>query len=351
MLLAATQITILTTLLQPIYGAIGAVSSTSHPSGLRTCEREKSENLGIVGNLTVCTKCEEGWRGKNPKACPTRKCLETASMIDEYEGIFINKDFTRCNMKESDKCFKRGIRGEIRFRLRKTCVLRNKAKKYDFTVHIKIPMARQLEVTTETKLKVHGLPENSTRGWLSPTGDELIFNINDVSWKDLQVFIKADEAERKIPSRDVIVKRTFDLAPLSASQQGFKSRYFDELNIARNGSAEIIDDDETAFFICKQDHVHENVVTERFWQQKVFSGIVHQGHAHSVTYKMLAALILFILAIIMLCLFSALLTLKKQSQMRKAREARKNNDSTEELVSTASVQEYRSNVEIQKAQS
>ena len=150
-----------------------------------------------------------------------------------------------------------------------------------------------------------------------------------------------------MPSRDVIVKRTFDLAPLSASQQGFKTRYFEELNIARNGSAEIVQDDETAFYICKQDHVHENVVTERFWQQKIFTGIVTKGHAHSVTYKMLACLIIFILACIMLCLFSALLTLKKQDQIRKQRE-NANNESREELVSTASVQEYKSNLEIQK---
>lgn len=342
--LAATQITILTTLLPAVYGAIGQ-SVSGHPSGLRTCEREKSENLGIVGNLTVCTKCQEGWKGKNAQLCPAKKCEESASFIDEYEGVFINKDYTRCNTKESDKCFKRGIRGEIRFRLRKTCVLRNKGKKYDFTVHIKIPMARQLEVTTDTKLKIHGLPENSTRGWLSPTGDELIFNINDVSWKDLQVFIKADEAERNFPSKDVIVKRTFDLAPLSASQQGFKSRYFEELNFARNGSAEMVNDDETGFFICKQDHVHENVVTERFWQQKIFSGIVHKGHAHSITYKMLGTFIGFMLSLIMLCLFSALLTLKKQKQLRKMKDS-KTNESREELVSTASVQEYKSNVQL-----
>ena len=186
MLILAAIVTILPTL---TLSAIGTVSSSSHPSGLRTCEREKSENLGIIGNITVCKKCQKGWKGKNPKTCPAKKCLETEQVYDDFEGIFIHKDYVGCDSKQSDECFKRGVKGEIRFRLRKTCVLRNKAKKYDFTVHMKIPQHRALGVTTKTVLKVHGLPENKTKGWLSPTGDELIFNINDVSWKDLQ-FVK-----------------------------------------------------------------------------------------------------------------------------------------------------------------
>ena len=64
---------------------------------------------------------------------------------------------------------------------------------------------------------------------------------------------------------------------------------------------------------------------------------------------MLAVLILFILAGIMLCLFSALLTLKKQSEIRKLREEA-DKGSKEELVSTASVQEYKSNVEVQRVE-
>jgi hypothetical protein len=92
------------------------------------------------------------------------------------------------------------------------------------------------------------------------------------------------------------------------------------LNFARNSSAEVIDDDESAFFICKQDHVQENIVTVAFWHQKIFTGVVTGGHAHSITYKMAAVLGGFVLFVIMLCLTSALLTLKKQASIYSAHE-------------------------------
>merc|ERR1711976_635210 len=109
-------------------------------------------------------KCKTpGKRLKNYEACLIRNCPKKDIQVvhDDSEGIFIDEEYIKCN---------------IRFRLRKNCVMRNKAKRYDFTIHVKIPEKRALPVTTKTTIKVHGLPENNTRAWLSPLGDEIIFN-------------------------------------------------------------------------------------------------------------------------------------------------------------------------------
>jgi hypothetical protein len=304
-------------LLTAVLGYFQAYAYASVAHSLRECPREKSENLGVLANKVVCKNdgCEKqqgGKKFKGERKCMAKTCENPEIEMDMMEGMFIDEEYIKCNSQRSDMCNKRGIKGEIRFRLRKNCVQRNKAKRYDFTVHIKIPESRALPVTTKSTIKVHGLPENNTKAWLSPLGEEIIFNINDVSWKDLAVFLKRDE---KDVSKDLIVRRGFSIAPLSQDKNGFQATHFPELNFARNGSSEIIDDDESAFFICKQDHVQENIVTVAFWHQKIFTGIVMKGHAHSITYKMAAVLGGFVLAGIMLCLFSALLTLKKQSNV------------------------------------
>lgn len=300
---------------------LGAVHHTDAFAGiahsLRECPREKSENLGIVANVKECKSCHDTsgkkLRGKKrPESCSLKNCDEVMEQVDVSEGLFIDEEYIKCNSGRSDMCNKRGIKGEIRFRLRKNCVMRNKAKRYDFTIHVKIPEKRALPVTTKTTIKVHGLPENNTRAWLSPLGDEIIFNINDISWKDVAVFMSKDEMDTK---SDLIVRRGFSIAPLSQEKQGFQDTWMPEMNFARNSSAEMIGDDESAFFICKQDHVQENIVTVAFWHQKIFTGVVMKGHAHSITYKMAAVLGGFVLFIIMLCLSSALLTLKKQASI------------------------------------
>jgi len=307
-------------LLGAVHHADASVGDVAHT--LRECPREKSENLGIVPDRKICMskKCKtHAKRLKNYEACLIRNCPKEDIQVvhDDSEGIFIDEEYIKCNSGRSDMCNKRGIKGEIRFRLRKNCVMRNKAKRYDFTIHVKIPEKRALPVTTKTTIKVHGLPENNTRAWLSPLGDEIIFNINDISWKDLAVFLSKDEMDTR---SDLIVRRGFSIAPLSQEKQGFRDTWMPELNFARNSSAEVIEDDESAFFICKQDHVQENIVTVAFWHQKIFTGIVTGGHAHSITYKMAACLGGFVLFVIMLCLTSALLTLKKQASIYSAHE-------------------------------
>jgi hypothetical protein len=303
-----------------------ALASIAH--SLRECPREKSENLGIIANLKACKSCPthdkagKKVKGKNKidELCSLKNCKDEKDqkeVVDLQEGMFIDEEYIKCNSGRSDMCNKRGIKGEIRFRLRKNCVMRNKAKRYDFTIHVKIPEKRALPVTTRTTVKVHGLPENNTRAWLSPLGDEIIFNINDISWKDLAVFLSKDEADTR---SDLIVRRGFSIAPLSQEKQGFMDTWMPELNFARNSSAEVIDDDESAFFVCKQDHVQENIVTVAFWHQKIFTGVVMKGHAHSITYKMAAVAGGFVLFIIMLCLTAALLTLKKQASLYNAQE-------------------------------
>lgn len=294
-----------------------ASSSVSVAHTLRECPREKSENLGIIPDRQTCMseKCKtEFERSKNYESCLIKNCEQDDIQVfhDDSEGMFIDEEYIKCNSGRSDMCNKRGIKGEIRFRLRKNCVMRNKAKRYDFTIHVKIPEKRALPVTTKTTIKVHGLPENNTRAWLSPLGDEIIFNINDISWKDVAVFMLKDEMDT---NSDLIVRRGFSIAPLSQEKQGFQDTWMPEMNFARNSSAEMIGDDESAFFICKQDHVQENIVTVAFWHQKIFTGVVMKGHAHSITYKMAAVLGGFVLFIIMLCLSSALLTLKKQASI------------------------------------
>jgi hypothetical protein len=57
-----------------------------------------------------------------------------------------------------------------------------------------------------------------------------------------------------------------------------------------------------------------------FAHEKIFTGVVMKGHAHSITYKMAAVLGGFVLFIIMLCLTAALLTLKKQASIYSAHE-------------------------------
>lgn len=283
-----------------------SVASGSLTHNLRECPREKSENLGIIANRLV----------KNSKT-GAEKWVE-----DSEEGFFIDPDYIRCNSQQTDMCNRRGIKGEVKFRLRKNCIMRNKAKRYDFTVHIKIPEAKALPVNKQTSIKVHGLPENNTKAWMSPFGDEIIFNINDVSWRDLAIFLQHDP-DQDI-KKDLIVRRGFSIAPLTQHKHGFKSIYFDELNFARNGSGEIIEDDQSAFYICKQDHVKENIVTIAFWHQKIFTGLLMDGQPHSVTYKMTAVFGAIFLFCIMLCLVSALLTLKKQADL--AEEANQKGD-------------------------
>jgi hypothetical protein len=309
-----------------------ALVSVAHT--LRECPREKSENLGIIANLKACRSCHDKTgkklRGKNrPEECSLKNCDEPVEVVDLQEGMFIDEEYIKCNSGRSDMCNKRGIKGEIRFRLRKNCVMRNKAKRYDFTIHVKIPEKRALPVTTKTTIKVHGLPENNTRAWLSPLGDEIIFNINDISWKDISVFLSKDEMDTR---SDLIVRRGFSIAPLSQEKQGFQDTWLPELNFARNSSAEVIDDDESAFFVCKQDHVQENIVTVAFWHQKIFTGVVMKGHAHSITYKMAAVLGGFVLFIIMLCLTAALLTLKKQASLYSAHENEEDDGEDKEEV-------------------
>jgi len=281
-------------------------SNGSLTHNLRECPREKSENLGIIADRLK--------KKVNSKGEDTTEWVK-----DKDEGIFIDPEYVKCDSDRSDMCNRRGIKGEVKFRLRKNCIMRNKAKRYDFTIHIKIPEARALPVNKKTVIKVHGLPENSTKAWMSPYGDEIIFNINDVSWKDLAIFLRVHEKNEgdKISS-DLIVRRGFSIAPLTQTKGGFESQFFEELNFARNGSAELIGDDESAFYICKQDHVKENIVTVAFWGQKIFTGLLMDGQPHSVTYKMTAIFGGMFLFCIMLCLVSALLTLKKQADMVKA---------------------------------
>jgi len=285
-----------------------ALASVAHT--LRECPREKSENLGIIGNLKSCRSCTDEQLKQGKRECRPKNCDDIVEKVDMLEGMFIDPEYIKCNSGRSDMCNKRGIKGEIRFRLRKNCVMRNKAKRYDFTIHVKIPEARALPVTTKTTIKVHGLPENNTRAWLSPLGDEIIFNINDISWKDMATFQSRKETDMRT---DLVVRRGFSIAPLSQEKEGFQESWFPELNFARNASAEVVEDDESAFFICKQDHVQENIVTVAFWHQKIFTGVVMNGHAHSITYKMFAVLGGFVLFCVMLCLLSALLTLKKHA--------------------------------------
>jgi len=317
-------------LLGAVHHADASVGDVAHT--LRECPREKSENLGIIPDRKICMskKCKTpAKRLKNYEACLMRNCpkKDIKVMHDDSEGLFIDEEYIKCNSGRSDMCNKRGIKGEIRFRLRKNCVMRNKAKRYDFTIHVKIPEKRALPVTTRTTVKVHGLPENNTRAWLSPLGDEIIFNINDISWKDLAVFLSKDEEDTR---SDLIVRRGFSIAPLSQEKQGFMDTWMPELNFARNSSAEVIDDDESAFFVCKQDHVQENIVTVAFWHQKIFTGVVMKGHAHSITYKMAAVLGGFVLFIIMLCLTAALLTLKKQASLYNTQENEEDEEKEEE---------------------
>ena len=72
------------------------------------------------------------------------------------------------------------------------------------------------------------VPENNTKAWLSPLGEEIIFNRNDVSWKDLAVF-KGFKENQDI-QHDLIIERGFSIAPLNQNPKGFKTKFFDELN-------------------------------------------------------------------------------------------------------------------------
>lgn len=298
----------LVTLLSQFHESVGSLTHN-----LRECPREKSENLGIIANRIK--------KVKNGDDVYTK---------DKDEGLFIDPDYIKCNSQETDMCNRRGIKGEVKFRLRKNCIMRNKAKRYDFSVHVKIPEHRALPVNKKTTIKVHGLPENNTKAWMSPYGDEIIFNINDVSWRDLAIFLRHDPDEEI--NQDLIVRRGFSIAPLTQAKHGFKTQFFEELNFARNGSAEIIDDDESAFYICKQDHVKENIVTIAFWHQKIFTGLLMDGQPHSVTYKMTAVFGALFLFCIMLCLVSALLTLKKQADINKPDDEEEDEDAADKLI-------------------
>ena len=64
---------------------------------------------------------------------------------------------------------------------------------------------------------------------MSPLGDEIIFNINDISWKDVAVFMSKDEMDTK---SDLIVRRGFSIAPLSQEKQGFQDTWMPEMNVS-----------------------------------------------------------------------------------------------------------------------
>lgn len=296
------------TILAATTNVINALGEAAAAHNLRECPREKSENLGIVANREVCVECKK----KAQSVCKASECELRKEVPDPLEGIFIKPDFVGCDSRQSTQCNNRGIEGWVRIRLKKNCVMRNKAKRYDFTVHIKIPEKKALPVTRKSKIRVHGLPENNTKAWLSPLGEEIIFNINDISWKDLAVFKGLNYSDAK---HDLIVERGFSIAPLNQNPRGFRTAWFQELNFARNGTSEIIKDDQSAFFICKQDHVLENIVTVAFWHQRIFTGIYFGKTAHFITYKMAAVLGSLVLFSIMMCLVAALLTLKKQASL------------------------------------